>query len=90
MQRVIEGQGIATVGVSLAREISEKVRPPRTCFIRYPFGHAFGEPFNKKQQMQIFRDCLQLLETAAEPGEIRDCPYRWRRHDFNDEPVRTP
>ena len=82
MQREIESAGIPTVGVSIAREISEKVKPPRTYFLKYPFGHAFGEPFNRNQQRAILRDCLDLLETATQPGVIVDGPYRWRRHRF--------
>lgn len=83
VQREIEKQGITTVGISIARNISEKVKPPRTYFLRYPFGHPLGEPFKEKQQMQIFRDCLDLLESAEEPGVIIDSPYRWRRHKFD-------
>ncbi|MFH1625476.1 MAG: hypothetical protein ABID54_10040 [Pseudomonadota bacterium] len=82
IQREIEQQGISTVGISLVREISEKIRPPRTYFVRYPFGHALGEPFKERQQMRIFKDCLELLVSAEEPGVIFDSPYRWRRHKF--------
>ena len=83
VQREIETQGISTVGVSIVREISEKVKPPRTYFLKYPFGHALGEPFNKKQQVTIFKECLGVLESAQKPGVIVDSPYRWRRHQFN-------
>jgi D-proline reductase (dithiol) PrdB len=58
------------------------VKPPRTYFLKYPFGHALGEKFNTKQQMTIFKDCLQILEMATEPGIIVDAPYKWRRHKF--------
>ncbi len=83
VQREIETQGISTVGVSIVREISEKVKPPRTYFLKYPFGHALGEPFNKKQQVTIFKECLKVLESAQKPGVIVDSPYRWRKHRFN-------
>jgi D-proline reductase (dithiol) PrdB len=82
VQRELERQGITTVGISIVREISEKVRPPRTYFLRYPFGHALGEPFNKLQQTAIFKDCLGILASAQEPGVIVDSQYRWRRHKF--------
>lgn len=82
IQREIETQGISTVGISIVREISEKVKPPRTYFLKYPFGHALGEPFNKKQQVTIFKECLTVLESAQKPGIIVDSPYRWRRHRF--------
>ena len=83
LQREIESHGISTVGISLAREISEKVKPPRTYFLKYPYGHALGEPFNKKQQAVIFKDCLNLMESAQEPGIIVDSPYHWGIHKFN-------
>ncbi len=41
-----------------------------------------GEAFNNAQQTQIFRDCLEVLETATEAGNIVDSPYQWRRHKF--------
>ncbi len=82
VQRQIESQGIATVGISIIREISEKVKPPRTYFLKYPFGHAMGERFNRKQQESIFKDCLDILVSAREPGVIVDSPYKWRRHTF--------
>jgi D-proline reductase (dithiol) PrdB len=90
VQREVEQQGIATVGISLARRISEQVRPPRTYFLRYPFGHPLGEPFNEPQQRAIVNDALALLETVQEPGTIVDSPYRWRRHDFRAGPGRDP
>ncbi|MBT7260204.1 MAG: hypothetical protein HN888_03690 [Desulfobacula sp.] len=83
LQREIESHGISTVGISLAREISEKVKPPRTYFLKYPYGHALGEPFNKKQQAAIFKDCLNLMESTQEPGIIVDSPYHWGIHKFN-------
>jgi hypothetical protein len=82
IQRQIEFEGISTVAISIVREISEKVKPPRTYFLKYPFGHALGEPFNKKQQESIFKACLSVLESAKEPGIIVDSLYRWRRHKF--------
>ena len=83
MQREVEARGISTAGISLAREISERVRPPRTLFLRYPFGHPFGEPGHTSQQRRIFSDLLDLFTTVQEPGTIVDSPYRWRREKFD-------
>ena len=82
VQRAIEEAGIPTVGISISREISEKIKPPRTLFLKYPFGHPFGEAFNEKQQEAIFSDALELLLKAKKPGEIVDSPYNWRRTKF--------
>lgn len=78
----MEAAGISTVGISIAREISEQISPPRTYFLHYPYGHPLGEPGNEPQQRRILLDTLELLESASEPGKIVDAPYRWRRHRF--------
>ena len=85
VQRELERQGISTVGISIARNLSESVKPPRTYYLKYPFGHAMGEAFNRSQQKQIFIDCLKILETATEPGKIFVSQYRWKRHNFKKD-----
>ena len=70
------------MGISLARSVSESVKPPRTYYVKYPFGHAMGEAFNGPQQKQIFIDCLKILQTANEPGKIYVSQYRWKRQKF--------
>jgi D-proline reductase (dithiol) PrdB len=82
IQRAIEADGIPTVGISILKEVTEKVRPPRTLFLGYPFGHPLGEAFNARQQRTILLDALGALESIAEPGTIVEPGYRWRRHRF--------
>lgn len=82
VQRAIEAEGIPTVGISLLREVTEKVRPPRTLFLRYPFGQPLGEALNIAQQRTILLDVLAALETITIPGAILDPGYAWRRHRF--------
>ena len=82
VQRAIEAEGIPTVGISILKEVTEKVRPPRSVFLRYPFGHPLGEAFNIAQQRAILLDALAGLETITEPGTILEPGYRWRRHRF--------
>lgn len=82
IQRAIEAAGIPTVSISILRSVTEKVRPPRAVFLRWPFGHPLGEPFHTAQQLTILRDAFQFLYDAS-PGEIRDLPYRWRRENFS-------
>jgi len=82
VQRAIEAEGIPTVGISILKEVTEKVRPPRSVFLRYPFGHPLGEAFNVAQQRTVLRDALNALEGIAEPGTIVEPGYQWRRHRF--------
>ena len=84
VQRVLEGKGIPTVSISLVRAITERIRPPRALFLKWPFGHAFGEPGNVLQQRTILWECLRDLRERprAERGAVRDLPYRWRREAY--------
>ncbi len=82
LARVVESRGIATVNVSLVRAQSEMVKPPRTVFVKWPFAHPLGEPFNRNQQRQIIHDALKVLLTTKKPGIIVDLPYPWRRHQY--------
>jgi len=84
IQREIEKVGIATVGVSIVREYTEKVQPPRTVFLRWPFGHPVGEPGNSAQQQAVVYEALRALYQIAEPGTIVDLPFRWRRENYAD------
>jgi len=81
IQRGIEAAGIPTVSISILRDVTEKVMPPRALFLRWPFGHPLGEPGNVAQQFTVLYDAFDFLYTAS-PGEIRDLPYLWRRHTY--------
>jgi hypothetical protein len=63
---VIEKAGIPTVGLSLLREVTEKVRPPRTLFVPFPFGYPLGEPNQPDLQHRVISASLALL-TAPDP-----------------------
>jgi D-proline reductase (dithiol) PrdB len=82
VQRAIEAAGVPTVGITLQKDITLSVRPPRALYLRYPFGHPMGEAFAVAQQRTILRDALRVLETASTPGQIVEPGYRWKRHRF--------
>jgi D-proline reductase (dithiol) PrdB len=84
IQREIEKKGIATIGVSIVREYSEKVKPPRTIFLRWPFGHPFGAPFNNAQQRVVLAEVLRALYTIQEPGTIIDLSHKLRGEKYDD------
>ena len=85
IQREIERQGIPTVGISIVRDYTEKVQPPRTVFLKWPFGHPLGEPGNLAQQRTVLLEALKAVKTIREPGAIIDLPFPWRRHRYNLE-----
>jgi len=82
IQREIEKAGIATVGVTIVREYTEKVQPPRSVYLKWPFGHPLGEPGKTKQQRAVVLEAFRALYSITTPGEIVDLPFRWRRHDY--------
>ena len=82
MQRTIEARGIPTIGITLQKEVTQQVKPPRALHLRYPFGHPLGEALRVKQQRTILLDALKGLETITEPGTILEPGYVWRRHRF--------
>jgi D-proline reductase (dithiol) PrdB len=82
--REIERVGIATVSLSIVREITEKTPPPRALFMRWPFGHALGEAGKREQQLHVLARAFELLFDAEAPGEIRDSALRWRREKYSE------
>jgi D-proline reductase (dithiol) PrdB len=82
LQRAIEAEGIPSIGVTLQKEVTRKVKPPRALYLRHPFGHPMGEAFHVKQQRTILLYALTALETATEPGVILQPGYAWKRHRF--------
>lgn len=67
IQRAIEYAGITTVSISLLREITEKIRPPRALFVPYPLGFPLGEPNNPPLQLRIMRAAFALLSRNDMP-----------------------
>lgn len=76
--------GIPTIGISIVREYTEKVKPPRTIFLRWPFGHPMGEPFNIAQQRAVLAEAFKALYSISTPGEIIDVPFRWKREHYDE------
>ena len=67
IQRAIEYAGITTVSISLLREITAKIRPPRALFVPYPLGYPLGEPCNPNLQLRILRAAFALLTRTDVP-----------------------
>jgi hypothetical protein len=67
IQGAIEEVGIATVSLSLLREVTKKVRPPRAMFVPFPHGFTLGRPHGAELQHQIIREAFKLLELMELP-----------------------
>jgi len=74
IQSLVEKEGIPTVSISLLREVTEKVKPPRVLFVDRPLGYPLGEPDNPRVQTLILKEALKLLEIDDLPvlEEYRD------------------
>jgi D-proline reductase (dithiol) PrdB len=82
--RAVESEGIPTVVVSIARDLTAAVGTPRAIFLRWPLGHPLGEPHKPLQQRNVIFAALQQLVEAEQGGVIVDLPWRWRREEYQE------
>jgi hypothetical protein len=73
LARALEAQDIATTSISMVREHTLKVKPPRALFVPFPFGYAMGRPNDPELQHRVLRAALDLLAEPAGPV-LRDFP----------------
>jgi hypothetical protein len=77
VQRAIERKGIPTVSISVALDVTEHIKPPRTVFLPFMMGHHFGVPFHGELQRRIILEALDFLTTAQKSGEVKMLPLKW-------------
>lgn len=70
IQRSVESAGIATISISLSKDITEKLRPPRALFVGFPLGHPIGYPHQVSVQRRVVRLLLKYLKKIDSPGTI--------------------
>ena len=89
--RTLEKAGISTTAISNSLEVTQRIRLPRAVSVRFPFGHAVGEPGNRMQQRRVLLEALKILAEAKEP-EVRFLSHlKWRRTDYATlPPVELP
>lgn len=61
IQSVIEAAGIPTVSVTMLREVTAKVNPPRALFVDAPLGYPLGSPRDPALRQRIIESALSLL-----------------------------
>ncbi len=77
MQRVVEKRGIPTVSVSVARDVTLHIKPPRAVFLPFMMGHLFGVPFHKSLQREIILTALSRIEQAKQSGDVYFFQKTW-------------
>ena len=63
----LEQEGIATVQISLIREHTEALRPPRALWVPFMLGRPFGLPNDVEFQQRVLKSALSLLDHADGP-----------------------
>jgi hypothetical protein len=64
----LEGGGLATTQISLIREHSERMRPPRALWVPFELGRPLGAPDDAAFQSRVVMAALDLL--GAEEGPV--------------------
>jgi len=63
----IESAGVATTQISLIREHTEAISPPRALWVPFMLGRPFGVPNDAAFQERVLIAVLRLLEAPAGP-----------------------
>ncbi len=63
----LEREGIATAQISLIREQTAAIRPPRALWVPFMLGRPFGAPDAPEFQRKVLRALLDLFEIKSGP-----------------------
>jgi hypothetical protein len=63
----LEREGLPTTQISLIREHTERIRPPRALWVPFELGRPFGVPGDAAFQTRVLRAALRLLEESRGP-----------------------
>ena len=63
----IEDEGIATTQISLIREHTEIIKPPRALWVSFDLGRPMGIPNDPKFQLSVLKHALKLFEAKSGP-----------------------
>ncbi|UKL13684.1 hypothetical protein LGS26_09525 [Dissulfurimicrobium hydrothermale] len=67
MAHYLESEGIPTTQISLIREHTEIIRPPRALWVPFELGRPLGAPDAADFQRRVLLEALELLETSEGP-----------------------
>lgn len=82
LSHFIEREGIATTSISLIREHTEYMNPPRALWVPFYLGRPLGVPGDSDFQRDVLRATLNLLPTLSEHG-IVDYPIEAPEDSFS-------
>lgn len=67
LSHYLEDEGLATTQISLIREHTEIMKPPRALWVPFELGRPFGSPENAPFQTRVVMSALKLLEAPKGP-----------------------
>ncbi len=87
-----------TTGISLVRENTESMKPPRALWVSFPLGRPLGIPGDAAFQHEVIAGALDLLNHEQGPvledfpkdvppleaDSVAACPVSFPRHEEND------
>jgi D-proline reductase (dithiol) PrdB len=65
--RIFEERGLSTIAISLVREHTSKINPPRAVFVPFPFGLPLGHPGNAVEQRAVLDLAFSALNAETGP-----------------------
>src|SRR5262249_31726274 len=63
----LEGDGLPTTQISLVREHTATITPPRALWVPFELGRPLGAPGDTALQTRVLRAALALLEAPSRP-----------------------
>ncbi len=67
LSHYIEEAGVPTAGISLVREHTERIQPPRALWVPFELGRPLGAPNEPEFQLDVLRTLLGLLDRSGGP-----------------------
>lgn len=67
LSRIFEERGLCTVGISLVREHTVKIKPPRAVFVPFPFGIPLGHRYDVREQRAVLEAAFATLDAPSGP-----------------------
>ena len=99
LSHFLESEGLSTTGISLVREHTEAMAPPRSLWVPFPLGRPLGAAGDAAFQHRVIAAALALLDRPEGPvledfpepapeagsGEPWSCPVRFAQPAVGDD-----
>jgi len=79
LSHYLEDEGLATTQISLVREHTERIKPPRALWVPFELGRPLGVPNDSEFQARVLKSAIKLLKATRGPvleDFTEDAPFR--------------